>query len=348
MKPITRLTEFDIIKGICILLVVIGHYAPENAPPLYNSMRSIIYSFHMPAFMFASGYIYLATYKKTSYHSFIFKKFYRLFLPYLAISSFIIVTKIFSSKGLYVQNPVTWTAFYQQFYYPIAGFFLWFIYTLFLIFLIVPVFDNKNKRLILFFISLLFYFLPLKFPEYFCLAQLKGMLVFFMLGTIAYENVNVKYLYKVKNLILTSIIFIGLNLFRDNPFYQFGFPFLTAVTGIIMVLIFSDLISRNEIKIKDVLIQLGFSSYTIYLLHTTFEGFSKAVLLKVNVFNFGNEMMMFYISAFLIILTGVIGPYLFEKWIITRSKQLCFVFGVKYQKKEFIPKTDILIGDQKL
>jgi peptidoglycan/LPS O-acetylase OafA/YrhL len=169
-----------------------------------------------------------------------------------------------------------------------------------------------------------------------------------MLGTIAYENVNVKYLYKVKNLILTSIIFIGLNLFRDNPFYQFGFPFLTAVTGIIMVLIFSDLISRNEIKIKDVLIQLGFSSYTIYLLHTTFEGFSKAVLLKVNVFNFGNEMMMFYISAFLIILTGVIGPYLFEKWIITRSKQLCFVFGVKYQKKEFIPKTDILIGDQKL
>lgn len=41
----------DVLKGIAILLVVLGHIAA--APKL----TSVIYSFHMPLFIFISGYL---------------------------------------------------------------------------------------------------------------------------------------------------------------------------------------------------------------------------------------------------------------------------------------------------
>ena len=55
-----RLTHFDIAKAIAIILVVIGHFYPSDAPHWYVQMRAWIYTFHMPLFMFLSGYIYLA------------------------------------------------------------------------------------------------------------------------------------------------------------------------------------------------------------------------------------------------------------------------------------------------
>ena len=56
-----RIVTLDIAKAICIILVVIGHYIPDNSPDWYVLMRTFIYSFHMPLFMFASGFIYMAT-----------------------------------------------------------------------------------------------------------------------------------------------------------------------------------------------------------------------------------------------------------------------------------------------
>ncbi|KAA3144009.1 acyltransferase family protein, partial [Alistipes onderdonkii] len=53
-----RLISIDIAKAICIILVVIGHYNPDNAPEWYHTINLFIYTFHMPLFMFASGYVY--------------------------------------------------------------------------------------------------------------------------------------------------------------------------------------------------------------------------------------------------------------------------------------------------
>ena len=49
-----RLTDIDVAKGICIILVVIGHYIPANSPQWYLTLIDVIYSFHMPLFMYAS------------------------------------------------------------------------------------------------------------------------------------------------------------------------------------------------------------------------------------------------------------------------------------------------------
>lgn len=69
-----RLISFDIAKAICIILVVIGHYVPDGSPSWYMDVHDVIYSFHMPLFMFASGFIYMATKKKIPYKDFLMKK----------------------------------------------------------------------------------------------------------------------------------------------------------------------------------------------------------------------------------------------------------------------------------
>lgn len=50
---IKRDNTFDIIKGIGILLVIIGHLAHG-----YGVLIPIIYTFHMPLFFIVSGYFY--------------------------------------------------------------------------------------------------------------------------------------------------------------------------------------------------------------------------------------------------------------------------------------------------
>lgn len=55
---------FDIAKGIGIVLVVIGHYIPDNAPSWYIGFVSFVYHFHMPLFFMIAGFFYERSYKK--------------------------------------------------------------------------------------------------------------------------------------------------------------------------------------------------------------------------------------------------------------------------------------------
>lgn len=50
-----RQDRIDVLKGILILLVVIGHILPGTLQE--NFARYFIYSFHMPVFFAVSGYL---------------------------------------------------------------------------------------------------------------------------------------------------------------------------------------------------------------------------------------------------------------------------------------------------
>lgn len=87
-----RYLNFDVAKAICIILVVLGHYFPDSSPSWYVCFRDVIYSFHMPLFMFASVFVYIATKREDeTYIKFVTKKFKRLMLPYFT-TSFIVIT----------------------------------------------------------------------------------------------------------------------------------------------------------------------------------------------------------------------------------------------------------------
>ena len=132
-----RSATADIAKTIGIILVVIGHYNPADAPEWYHLANRFIYAFHMPLFMFASGYIYAMTGNSQNKGggNFILKKFNRLMIPYFSTSVVIISIKLLTQQGMSVENPVTAASYIKMFYLPEAGYFLWFIWALWLIFL---------------------------------------------------------------------------------------------------------------------------------------------------------------------------------------------------------------------
>lgn len=49
----TRIEWIDIVKGIGLLCVILGHLSAPN-----QIARILVYSFHMPLFFFISGYLY--------------------------------------------------------------------------------------------------------------------------------------------------------------------------------------------------------------------------------------------------------------------------------------------------
>lgn len=65
----------DVLKGIGIILVVIGH---SGCP---NLLKDFIYSFHMPLFFIASGYFFNENYleSKKKY----FEKKYKAFICHI-------------------------------------------------------------------------------------------------------------------------------------------------------------------------------------------------------------------------------------------------------------------------
>lgn len=79
-----RIEWIDILKGIAIILVVMGHMEYE---PSCIALKSGIYSFHMPLFMLLAGFTAaLSMGHSASVGNFIYKRFIGIFIPYLVWS----------------------------------------------------------------------------------------------------------------------------------------------------------------------------------------------------------------------------------------------------------------------
>ena len=80
-------------RCIGILLVVFGHSYPFDVyiAPIMWKINEFIYTFHMPLFLFLSGY--LLTYNTRSAGSYIYRRGARLLVPYLALSVIAFVPK---------------------------------------------------------------------------------------------------------------------------------------------------------------------------------------------------------------------------------------------------------------
>jgi len=63
-RPRQRLLHIDVAKGLGMLLVVYGHLVQANSPgesAWYVTTRDIVYTFHMPFFLYLSGYVFFLT-----------------------------------------------------------------------------------------------------------------------------------------------------------------------------------------------------------------------------------------------------------------------------------------------
>jgi len=83
-KNKTRIEFIDIIKGLAIILVVIGHTSPDKTEIL--PYKSLIYSFHMPLFFILSG-MFVATFRENyslqTLKNFLHKNCIALVVPFM-------------------------------------------------------------------------------------------------------------------------------------------------------------------------------------------------------------------------------------------------------------------------
>lgn len=129
-----------------IILVVMGHSGFTSsiiAEPLRH-LHIWIYSFHMPLFFFISGYLYSLTNKnfdRIEPRTFMKKKWDRLMVPYLVLGVIVFAIKYIFSGLSSVERTFSVESFLYMFVTPTdenstMGF-LWYLITLFLIFIVV-------------------------------------------------------------------------------------------------------------------------------------------------------------------------------------------------------------------
>jgi len=324
-----RLVSLDIARAICVILVVLGHYLPVDAPVWYVYIHDMIYLFHMPLFFFASGFVYASqTTADISYMEFILKKVKRLMVPYFSTSLIVICLKLATQHFTLVDNPVTWSSFYRILYLPEAGYFLWFIWALWWMFVLSPIFRSKTGRWLLLGISILLHFIPdLPVENIFCLREFKYMFLYFNIGVICtyYKD----YLLKHLNLTGTIILFI-LSAFMIEHFESLDFlRFVPAIAGIACIMKISLFAERNTAnKIVGALLTVYASSYIIYLFHTTFNGFARLILSRFPLLLDGSNNFYFTVGALLIVLCGILCPMLLKNYVLDNSRITRFLFGL--------------------
>lgn len=328
-----RSVFIDISKAICIVLVVIGHFHPPFSPEWYVALVNVIYTFHMPLFMFASGYLYTMTYKDQAYNLFLLKKVRRLVIPYFICSLIIIATKILFQDYSYVQHPITYFAFLEILYKPKAGYFLWFVWSLWWIFMLIPFFKSKLQRLLLLILALIVHFYPLHITSYFCLIETQKMLIFFVSGVVMYDNKHYFSICKRVPLFVYLILFfvcewLFLKDSSGNPWTNF----LLANLGIAFIVSMSLELQKVKNRIvKFVFYLLSSSSYFIYLFHTSFEGLAKAILENMSLFSKEaiNSSVFFSLMAVFVVGFGVLFPVLIYHFIVKKYRFTQLLFGIK-------------------
>ncbi len=329
-----RFVTLDMAKGLCILLVVIGHYHPENSPLWYNELWKVIYSFHMPLFLFASGYLYIATKKQEAYFGFLRKKVYRLMIPYLSTSLLLVSLKLLAQGQAYVENPVTWASYLKILYRPEAGFFLWFIWALWWMFVLLPLCKGRTSRSLLFVLSVLLYFLPVELPEVFCLSICKRMFLYFMLGVVLYDwRERLDFVRKIPAAAVYALFIAAECLLLSGivpAAMAPGFSLMVAVAGVGAVMKLAAWMAQAlGGKFRKIWLQIAASSYIIYLFHTTFEGFAKSAIRKIPVWSDGENSLFFAIGAGLVVGCGVVFPILLHTRLLQRFRITRLLFGLK-------------------
>lgn len=321
--------EIDILKGIAILLVVLGHAVIVYPIDLHEILWCrMIYDFarisHMPIFFLVSGYCF-------SYHGdyfpYIQKKCRRILIPYLVFNLLDLLPRALLSA--FVNRPRG----IGEGLYSIAvnGGAYWYLYSLFLIFLIfpllLPLLKTKNQKIIACLICIALKFVP-GLPGEFLIRRTIYHLLYFvsgyaLKGSVTIEDVQKCILNHKKLSVLTAVCF-PLIILILCPYYAIedsqvlGIPL--AYMGIISAVIIAVLI--REGSIKNMLKGFGTYSLQIYLLN----GFLLTAMRTLIV-----TVLKIHIPILIIIacfLFPLLGGYYFSRLVLDRYKITRYISGI--------------------
>ncbi len=326
-----RLEWLSVLRGLCILLVVMFHVQLVCMETGENHIECELLTapftpFRMPLFIFTSGgLLFLSRMNKhVGVIDLYIDKFKRIFIPFVFFTCLYYFIKV--SLSFLVKTPIDFSlsAFIECFYlfdgHPSAP--LWFLAVLMMFMLMYPLFCRIIKSHVLTALFLLFtiffYFIDLTFllPEnYFYLQRINHYLVYFFAGIVFFRYRYYDYTGNIRSLLLLLV----LNIFL----YIYEIPILNSIAGIMLLTSCCQLLVD---RVTGVFSSFRDYIYQIYLLSIIFQAFVELILWRRLFYN-ENFFWLFYV---LNVTAGMYGPVLICKLLEKISfKPLLLAFGLK-------------------
>lgn len=321
MQKRNALISFLQVFGI--ILVVAGH-SDYQLPD--NPVHRWIYSFHMPLFMFISGYLLrygireksLAQTSMYGAKGFIGKKVRRLLIPYVFISTLAFFPKALMSRFAARPLDISWESYLNMLIYPWDNviIFFWFLPTLFIIFLLVVYGAKLLARfriacpwgILLLILLGLHLFNPLKSLLLLNIGGVVNYLLYFGLGYYCCRHHIEQFFQKSPAAYFVGSLAVSLVLpFLPNFFAQ---DVLMAINGIAMSISLGHLYVQSGCTF---LTHLYGSSYAIYL----FSWFPQVAFQQVLMSLTGAPWP---VTSALALLGGIYIPWLIYRWIIKNKE----------------------------
>ncbi len=313
-ETMPRRIKIENLRAIAILSVVFGHsiilysnswniYQTSWQVPFLSSLKDIINLYQMPLFIAISGYLFASRPPCHGFLPFLKKKAKRLLFPFLAVGICIMIPiKLFVSYP-----PYRGKSYFSAVLLLLKGIdtgHLWFLPTLFIIFLIayavVHIFGNKLSTWIIvtvFGLGANAYYnsIPLILP---CFQYLRWVLEFFWsfsFGAMLFHLSEKMQIFKKRTPFLIGCIGIAglLSFLKISGFLRFP----TIAVSIMIVLSLFLAVSVRQIQL---LHTLSVNSFGIYLLHSpliyiTFSFLQDAnpfLVISINLFVFGGAAFL--------------------------------------------------------
>ncbi|WP_237215491.1 acyltransferase family protein [Falsiroseomonas oryziterrae] len=106
-----RRLDLDRAKGVAILIVVVGHIVaaePPRGAEWYDTLRYAIYRFHMPFFLYLSGYVMVLSGALRTTDAqlprYAWRRAQRLLVPFLLLGTVVLVGKLVAQRFVHVDN----------------------------------------------------------------------------------------------------------------------------------------------------------------------------------------------------------------------------------------------------
>lgn len=331
-----HIESIDILKGVTILLVVIGHAVQGVVSSQhltinteYNSifiLKQIIYGFHMPLFFIIAG-LFVASWSKRNFKEAISQKISRLVIPYFVWSAITAtamqIASNYTNSGLGIKD------FLLSPIIPFSQY--WFLYVLFFIHIIYYFAVNIkmiNGKLLFFILGIILYVLNPFITHVWILENLCRYMIFFSIGTYVFDFIDLKQ-YQCKKILIPIIVFLLVNglyikfLYMNNALLGYYFWFITSISGSLLCLLLSYYMLNKLKKTRDLFSFFGRKSMEIYCTHLLILAGIRIFLLKILKIN--ELWSVVILSGFITILSCYI---IFNK-IDYEKTRLKWLFGIK-------------------
>ncbi len=315
-----RRTDLDLAKGLAILLVVVGHIVAREPPSgnsWYVTLKAAIYLFHMPFFMYLSGYVTFlsgsAAVDLKKWPGLVAKRASRLLVPFFLFGLLIIVGKLLASRVMYVDNlpPSASTAILDMLWNtdqsPATS--VWYIAVLFMFCAVTPLLMHLagGRVALLLCGAAILYFLPL--PHVIYLDRFGRFYVFFLVGGYT-AQMGEGWMRRVDQVwVFSAVLLAGavcLSLVAPPQWSAAAF----FICGLLSMPALHGLVRKRPLDHSRLLLTLGIYSFVIYLLNTPFIGLAKGVMLRVMPWDGAN----FLLFAPLLLTAGIVLPVAIKKY----------------------------------